>query len=81
MFPSDLSTFDYHLCIVYRLSLSGISSMTVSLGMHTVGNVDLETRNDAQVTRRVSSVAIHNEYNDATKVNTKSVFFIHFLIF
>ena len=55
--------------------------MTVSLGMHTVGNVDLETRNDAQVTRRVSSVAIHNEYNDATKVNTKAVFFIHFLIF
>jgi hypothetical protein len=79
MFPSDLSTFDYHLCIVYRMSLSVISSMTVSLGMHTVGNVDLGTRNDAQVTRRVSSVTIHNEYNHATEVNNNSVFFIHFI--
>ena len=77
MFPSDLSTFDYHLCIVYRLSLTGISSMTVSLGMHTVWNEDLETENDAQVTRRVSRVTIHNEYNRATDVNNKSVFLIN----
>ena len=45
--------------------------MTVSLGMHTVGNEDLETENDAQVTRRVSRVTIHNEFNHETFVKNK----------
>ena len=42
--------------------------MTVSLGMHTQGNLP-DTVNDAQQTRRVSRVVYHKDYNDATFVN------------
>ncbi|XP_046457593.1 transmembrane protease serine 11D-like [Daphnia pulex] len=54
---------------VERMSLFEISLLTVRLGMHTVGNQALNTRNDAQVTRRVSRVVFHNDYNDATSAN------------
>lgn len=49
--------------------------------MHIVGNQALNTRNDAQVTRRVSRVVFHNDYNDATSVNNEShhsLFSFHF---
>ena len=46
-----------------RLTSADIATLTVSLGMHTVGNKELETTNDAQMTRRVSRVIMHNEYN------------------
>jgi NADH:ubiquinone oxidoreductase subunit len=59
----------FFLC---RMSLFEISLLTVRLGMHTVGNQALNTRNDAQVTRRVSRVVFHNDYNDATNVNNES---------
>ncbi len=42
--------------MINRESFFGFSQMTVSLGMHTV------EKNDAQVTRRVIHVKIHNEY-------------------
>lgn len=42
--------------------------MTVSLGMHTQGNLP-DTFNDAQQTRRVSRVVYHKDYNDATAVS------------
>lgn len=50
-----------------RMSSFDISKMTVSLGMHTVGN-GADFGNDAQVTRRVAYATIHNGYNDATFV-------------
>jgi hypothetical protein len=52
--------------------------------MHTVGNQALNTRNDAQVTRRVSRVVFHNDYNDATSVSNEShhsLFSFHFKCF
>ncbi len=45
--------------------------MTVSLGMHTVGN-GADFGNDAQVTSRVTYATIHNGYNDATFVSIAS---------
>ena len=45
-----------------RLTSAGIATLTVSLGMHTVGNEKLGTTNDAQMTRRVSRVIMHNGY-------------------
>jgi hypothetical protein len=55
-----------------RNSLLQNSQMTVSLGMHTIGKKELKTSNDAQVTRRVSRVIMHNDYNSKTKVNIAS---------
>ena len=51
------------------MSLFEISQLTVRLGMHTVGNPALNTQNDAQVTRRVSRMVIHNDYNAVTIVS------------
>ncbi len=54
------------------MSLFEISELTVRLGMHTVGNPALDTENDAQVTRRVSRVVFHNDYNAGTSVSHES---------
>jgi hypothetical protein len=45
-----------------RLTSAEIATLTVSLGMHTVGDKKLETTNDAHMTRRVSRVIMHNGY-------------------
>ena len=45
-----------------RLTSADISVLTVSLGMHTVGDKELGTTNDAHMTRRVSRVIMHNGY-------------------
>ncbi|EFX79663.1 hypothetical protein DAPPUDRAFT_244719 [Daphnia pulex] len=50
---------------VNELSVFEISTMTVSLGMHTQGNLP-DTVNDAQQTRRVTRVAYHASYNAKT---------------
>ncbi len=42
--------------------------MTVSLGMHTVGD-GKTTKDDSQMTRRVSKVVMHNGYNAVTLVS------------
>ncbi len=39
--------------------------MTVSLGMHTVGD-GKTTKDDSQMTRRVSRVVMHNAYTVVT---------------
>ncbi len=46
--------------------------MTVSLGMHTVGDGEA-TKDDSQMTRRVSKVVMHNGYS---VVNEASIHFI-----
>ncbi|EFX79656.1 hypothetical protein DAPPUDRAFT_225028 [Daphnia pulex] len=53
---------------VNDLSASKISSMTVSLGMHTQGDGNT-FQNDAQQTRRVTRVVYHINYNKRTKQN------------
>ncbi|XP_046645985.1 trypsin alpha-like isoform X2 [Daphnia pulicaria] len=52
---------------VDRLSAFDISTMVVSLGMHTQGNLPKpEPQNDAQMTRRVTRVVYHPSYNAKT---------------
>ena len=68
-----------------RLTSADIATLTVSLGMHTVGDEKLETTNDAQMTRRVSRVIMHNAYNiiggAAVSVMYNSVISRNFLFF
>lgn len=60
-----------------RLTTADIDRLTVSLGMHTVGDEELGTTNDAQMTRRVSRVIMHNGYNTLKTVSViwKLLFF------
>ena len=67
------------LCVLHRLSTFDISKMTVSLGIHTIGN-GVDYGNDAQMTRRVSRAAIHNGYNEATFVSIKFSVFLLFIV-
>jgi hypothetical protein len=54
----------------FRLSAFDISTMVVSLGMHTQGNLPKpEPQNDAQMTRRVTRVVYHPSYNAKTVVS------------
>jgi hypothetical protein len=68
-----------------RLTSADIAKLTVSLGMHTVGDEKLKTTNDAQMTRRVSRVIMHNAYNiiggAAVSVMYNSVIFEDFFLF
>jgi hypothetical protein len=52
-----------------RLTSAEIATLTVSLGMHTVGDEKLGTTNDAHMTRRVSRVIMHNAYETVNKVS------------
>jgi hypothetical protein len=65
-----------------RLTSADIATLTVSLGMHTVGDEKLGTTNDAQMTRRVSRVIMHNGYyiinNKPVSVMYNSVIFEDF---
>ena len=65
-----------------RLTTADIDRLTVSLGMHTVGDEELGTTNDAQMTRRVSRVIMHNGYyiidNKPVSVMYNSVIFEDF---
>ena len=65
-----------------RLTSADIATLTVSLGMHTVGDKKLETTNDAHMTRRVSRVIMHNGYyiinNKPVSVMYNSVIFEDF---
>jgi hypothetical protein len=58
-----------------RLTSADIATLTVSLGMHTVGDEKLETTNDAQMTRRVSRVIMHNGYITIIKNKPVSVMY------
>ncbi len=58
-----------------RLTSADIATLTVSLGMHTVGNEKLKTTNDAQMTRRVSRVIMHNGYITIIKNKPVSVMY------
>ncbi|EFX79667.1 hypothetical protein DAPPUDRAFT_225026 [Daphnia pulex] len=59
---------------VNGMSAYEILTMTVSLGMHNQGGFpDPEPSNDAQMTRRVTRVVYHTNYNDKTKHNDVAV--------
>jgi hypothetical protein len=64
--------------IVFRLSEFEISTMTVSLGMHTQGNSN-DLKNDAQQTRRITRVVYHKDFNTKTAVSIASLFFACFI--
>ncbi|XP_046645978.1 chymotrypsinogen A-like isoform X3 [Daphnia pulicaria] len=57
---------------VDKLSEFEISTMTVSLGMHTQGNGN-DLKNDAQQTRRITRVVYHKDFNTKTAVNDVAV--------
>ncbi|XP_046459622.1 serine protease 41-like [Daphnia pulex] len=57
---------------VEKLSVSDISTMTVSLGMHTQGNGNT-LRNDAKQTRRVTRAVYHIDFNIETMVNDVAI--------
>nr|CAH0106883.1 unnamed protein product [Daphnia galeata] len=54
---------------VERKSSFDILHMTVSFGMHTMGSSKLQTKEDSQMTRRVSRVIVPNGYNAGSLAN------------